>query len=130
MARVLVVEDDPDTLMLLQTFLGAAGHKVSGFGDAGQALAALGLEPPNPKASLPDVVVMDLMMPGVDGYSLGTLLRQDKRTKDIPVVAVTARHSMSPVFETTLRLDGYVRKPFKKDDLVAAVAKALEKSPA
>lgn len=84
MARVLVIDDEPDVLLLCRVNLGHAGHEVleAPDGDRGLELA---------RGSLPDAIVLDLMLPTMDGYAVLEALGADGATSDIPVVILTAK---------------------------------------
>jgi CheY-like chemotaxis protein len=83
MARVLVVEDNPQNLKLVSVLLRSAGHEVVGAYDAREAETAL-------QSSVPDLILMDLGLPGKDGYSLSRELRERADTRAVPILAVTS----------------------------------------
>jgi CheY-like chemotaxis protein len=105
MARILVVEDYPDNLALMTYLLTAAGHDVRGAGTGRQTLEAAHDDPP-------DIVVLDIQLPDMDGYQVLTELRADPRTAHVPVVAVTA-YAMVGDRDDALAagFDGYLPKP-------------------
>jgi len=105
MMRVLVIEDNPFNLELFQDLLEVAGHTVFTSMDAEAGIAQA-------RQSLPDIIVMDIGLPGMDGLQAVRLLRQDDRTKGITVVAVTA-HAMKEDGERVRAAgcDGYITKP-------------------
>ena len=80
---VLVAEDDPHALSGYLEFLGRSGFVASGTGDGREALG-LAVE------TVPDIVVTDIMMPGLDGFALAGALRADRRTRHVPIVGMTA----------------------------------------
>ena len=80
---VLVAEDDPHALSGYLEFLGRSGFVASGSGDGKEALG-LAVE------TVPDIVVTDIMMPGLDGFALAAALRADRRTRHVPIVGMTA----------------------------------------
>ena len=81
---ILVVEDEPAILELLKVNLADAGYDVEGVGDAEAAHALL-------KGPLPDLVLLDWMLPGQSGLALARALRADPRTRELPIIMVTAR---------------------------------------
>ena len=83
MARILIVEDENDTRMVLGKFLGVAGHEVVPAANGWEALLVLD------KSDI-DLILLDVMMPGMDGVTFLQILRQAKKHKQIPVVLVTA----------------------------------------
>lgn len=115
MACVLIVEDHPPNLKLARLILQAAGHEVLGAESAldGLALAA---------AHRPQVILMDIQMPGMDGLEATRRLKGEPQTAAIPVVALTA--SAMPGDETRIReagCDDYLVKPFRRAQLLAVV---------
>jgi DNA-binding response OmpR family regulator len=83
-SRVLVVEDDPDLVALLRRWLERDGHQVEHAADGAAGLAAL------QSAPLPHLVLLDVMLPKVDGFAVLQKIRAAPRTKDLPVVMVTS----------------------------------------
>lgn len=84
MARVLVVDDEPDVLLLCRVNLQHAGHDVSEAADGAHAIELA-------RRELPDAIVLDLMLPQVDGYEVLSALGSDAATRDIPVCVLTAK---------------------------------------
>lgn len=123
MARVLVVDDEPDVLLLCRVNLQHAGHDVleAGDGEHGVALAV---------NELPDAIVLDLMLPAMDGYGVLAALRSDERTRAIPVLVLTAKAQR----EDRVRCweEGaaeYMTKPFSPTVLTSALEQLLAMSP-
>jgi two-component system alkaline phosphatase synthesis response regulator PhoP len=115
MKRVLVVEDDPDIVELIDHYLKAEGFEVEALGDGRQALERL-------RGGGHDVVILDLQLPGLDGLSLCAELRRDKRTRSLPVIMLTARGDEADrVVGLEVGADDYVVKPFSPKELVARV---------
>ena len=115
MARILVVDDDPRTLRLAVTVLEQAGHEVlSAEGGAEGIEAAL--------AHAPDLVLMDVQMPGMDGVAALRCLRAEPRTAALKVVALTAL-AMKGDAERLLAegFDGYLEKPLRYKEFLASV---------
>lgn len=115
MRKALVVEDDPDIVELLAHYLRAEGFAVDSLGDGKKALDRLRLESY-------DLLVLDLQLPGLDGLSLCAEVRRDKRTRDVPVVMLTARGDEADrIVGLEMGADDYVVKPFSPKELVARV---------
>jgi CheY-like chemotaxis protein len=105
MANILVVEDYPDNLALMTYLLSAAGHEVRGAVTGRQTVATA-------REDLPDLVVLDIQLPDMDGYQVLSELRADPRTASVPIVAVTA-YAMVGDRDDALAagFDGYLPKP-------------------
>ena len=123
MARktVLVVDDERDIVELLEYNLSRNGYKVIGVGTGEEALKAA-------RTELPDLVLLDLMLPGTDGLDVCKILRNDAKTAHIPIVMLTARGEEADVV-TGLELgaDDYVTKPFSPRVLLARVKAVLRR---
>jgi CheY-like chemotaxis protein len=104
-AHILVVEDSPTNLTLVSHLLEFHGYTVSKACDAAEALAAV-------RATPPDLILMDIRLPGMDGLALTRKLKSDESTKHIPIVALTAQ-AMKVDEQATLDAgcDGYISKP-------------------
>ena len=116
-STVLLVEDNEDNRIIYATYLRHRGFRVvlASTGEEGIALAT---------AERPDVVLMDMTMPGIDGYEATAILKQDPRTAHIPVVALTAHASAE--HEARAAAAGcaaYLRKPIEPGAVVAEVAR-------
>src|SRR5579885_475847 len=97
MARIMIVDDERDVVTLLTYLLEKDGHTVSAAYDGAQALAALGVEPPAQDGQtppVPDLIVMDVMMPVLDGYSVSAKLASCPRTRSVPLIVLTAKGEM------------------------------------
>lgn len=120
MAKILVIEDNCANMTLISVVLETAGHAIL------QAIcAADGIE--IVRGELPDLVLMDIQLPGIDGLEATAILKADPATAHIPVVALTAFAMKDD--EARIRAagcDGYVAKPFDYRDLLAVVARMLD----
>ncbi|MEO5671050.1 MAG: response regulator [Ramlibacter sp.] len=119
MARnILIVEDNQVDRTRLEKLLGTAGYLVSTAENGEQAIASV-------KRSKPDAILMDVNMPGMDGFAATRALRGDADTKDIPVVLVTAKDQKADkAWGQMLGAKGYVTKPYT-DDQVLSQLRAL-----
>jgi two-component system cell cycle response regulator DivK len=119
MATILVIEDNPQNLKLAELVLHKAGHAVlsAGSGEAGLELAG---------ERLPDLILMDVQMPGLDGLAVTRLLKNSPRTANIKVIALTAL-AMKGDAERMLAagFDAYIAKPFHYKDLLQSVQRLL-----
>ena len=118
---ILVVEDEPAILELLKVNLIDAGYEVQAAPDAETAQALL-------KASLPSLVLLDWMLPGLSGLAFAKQLRADARTRDLPVIMVTARTDEADrVAGLEAWVDDYVTKPFSPRELKARIKSVLRR---
>ena len=121
MSRVLVVEDDKDIAELIAHYLQKAGHTVetAATGTAGLKRA---------KEAAPDLILLDLMLPGMDGLLVCQTLRSDPATASIPIIMLTARgEEAERITGLELGADDYVTKPFSPRELTARVAALLRR---
>ena len=122
MSRVLVVEDDKDIADLIAHYLHRAGHAVDQVASGPAALASV-------KADPPDLVVLDVMLPGLDGLLVCQALRADPATAAVPIIMLTARaEEAERIAGLDLGADDYVTKPFSPGELVARVAALLRRA--
>ncbi|MEK9146337.1 MAG: response regulator, partial [Elusimicrobiota bacterium] len=109
----LVVDDEPEIVTLLKFVLERDGHKILDACNGQVALERLGVDPPAPDSPLPDLIVLDIMMPVMDGYALNNRLQREGRTKAIPILVLTAKgQKMRDLFEMAPNVAAYVQKPF------------------
>jgi two-component system cell cycle response regulator DivK len=119
MARILIVEDTPANMKLAVFLLESAGHTVLTATDAETGLAIA-------RSEQPHLILMDIQLPGMDGLGATALLKQDDRTRAIPVIALTALAMKGD--EERIRAagcDGYVAKPLRYQDFLTTVAAHL-----
>jgi len=119
--NVLVVEDEPAIQELIAVNLEHAGHRVTRAKDAEAALRLV-------RSMLPDLLLIDWMLPGMSGASLARLLRQDERTRQIPIIMLTARSAeQDKIAGLEAGADDYVTKPFSPKELVARIKAVLRR---
>src|SRR5882762_96401 len=124
MAKVLVVEDNPANMTLSTFLLESVGHSVLKATDAEMGLALAGSEQP-------DLILMDIQLPGMDGLRATAVLKADAKTQRIPVIALTALAMKGD--EERIRAagcDGYIAKPLAYKEFLATISAELEKSAA
>lgn len=115
MARILVVEDDHVIRELLVVNLKMEGHEAVTAADGNEALEVVA-------RTHPDVVLLDMMLPGLDGWEVTSRLKGDSETKSIPIVALSARAMQADIDRgRELGVDHYVTKPFDPIDLMQLV---------
>jgi len=121
LASILVVEDDPDISDLIAHYLQKAGHEVTRLTSGTQVLPRL-------RTAIPDLVILDLMLPGMDGLLVCQAMRADTSMAAIPVIMLTARGDEADrIAGLELGADDYVTKPFSAKELVARVAARLRR---
>ncbi|HSQ81592.1 MAG TPA: phosphate regulon transcriptional regulator PhoB [Casimicrobiaceae bacterium] len=121
MPTILVVEDEPAIVELLKVNLADAGYGVKTAADAESAQAAL-------RAALPDLVLLDWMLPGQSGLALAKELRGNPRTRELPIIMVTARSGEADkVAGLEAWVDDYVTKPFSPRELKARIKSVLRR---
>jgi len=118
--KILVVEDQVIASKLAVHVLSAAGHDVTRAEAADEALAAI-------KADHPTVILMDLLLPGMDGLTLVRKLKADPATRDIPIVAITSHPEKFTMAEVLAAgCDAYLRKPINTRTLPATLTDVVE----
>ncbi len=115
--RVLVVDDEPDTLVLIKLTLRRRGYEVQTAASGAEALELI-------ERDLPDLILLDLMMPAMDGFEVLKRLRGNPRTAPLPVIIFTAT---LPVGTPPPEADDYVNKPVDPDHLVRCIRGVLER---
>ena len=123
MAKVLIIEDNPANMTLATFLLQSAGHSVLAARDAETGLTLA-------RDEQPDLVLMDIQLPGMDGLEATALLKRDAATSEIPVVALTALAMKGD--EERIRAagcDGYIAKPLAYRDFLATISAHLVKTP-
>jgi DNA-binding response OmpR family regulator len=122
MSRVLVAEDDKDIADLICRYLERAGHVAEVVSSGTDVL-------PRVRQRTPDVLILDLMLPGFDGLEICRALRADLATAALPIIVVTARGEESDrIVGLELGADDYVTKPFSPKELVARVGALLRRT--
>ena len=119
--RIAVVDDEHDILELVSLHLTRAGFKVSEFSDVASLLKYLA-------TTIPDLIVLDLMLPDADGLDICKQLRNDERFAAVPIIMLTARtEETDRILGLELGADDYVTKPFSPRELVARVKAVLRR---
>jgi len=122
MTRIFVVEDDRDIADLIIHYAERAGWQAHGFVSGADALAAARQKPP-------DCIVLDVMLPGMDGLEVCRALRSDAATAAIPIIMLTARAEESDrIVGLELGADDYLAKPFSPGELVARIRALLRRA--
>ena len=122
MARILVIEDNPTSMTLAVFLLQSAGHTVLSATDAEAGITMAHDESPN-------LILMDIQLPGMDGLEAIALLKRDDATRAIPVIALTALAMKGD--EERIRVagcDGYIAKPLRYKELLVTIATQLART--
>ena len=116
--RILVVDDLPDNCFLIQTLLQEEGYRIDVANSGSAALALIEKSPP-------DLLLLDVMMPGMDGYEVTRRIRQNSKLPFMPILLITAHDQPSVVRGLDIGADEFIRKPVEFDELVARVRSLL-----
>lgn len=118
--NILCIEDEQEMIDLIRLILGQRGYEVTGAAGGKEGLEKLQENPP-------DLVLLDLMMPDIDGWEVYQQMKAEEKTKDIPVIVVTAKaQNIDKVLGLHIaKVDDYIAKPFSPQDLLKSVEKIL-----
>ena len=117
--KIVLAEDEPQIARLVEFKLKKEGYQVVSKGNGEEALAAI-------KAEKPDLILLDVMMPVMDGYEVLRRVKEDENLKNIPVVMLTAKAQEKDVVKgIDLGADDYITKPFHPAELLARVKRIL-----
>jgi len=120
-SKILVVDDEPEAVELLEFNLKQAGFEVIAAADGAQALKQA-------RSAVPSLIVLDLMLPEIDGLEVCKMLRRDSATAGIPIIMLTAKAAeMDRIVGLELGADDYITKPFSPRELVLRVKKVLQR---
>ena len=118
---IAIVDDEPDLVELVSVTLRKNGFIPVGFNDAGALLKYL-------KSELPDMILLDLMLPDADGFDVCKYLKNDERYSDIPVIMLTAKAEESDkVLGLEIGADDYITKPFSPREMIARIRVVLRR---
>jgi CheY-like chemotaxis protein len=123
MAKILVVDDEPEIIMLTKKILEKEGHKVVTTRNGLECLELL-------KGNRPDLILLDIMMPEVNGWEVCRTIKSNHETWDIPIVMFTVRTSEDSVEKSLeyAHADAQIGKPFKVEELIETVEKLVRQS--
>lgn len=122
-AKILIIDDNPDIIELLTARLEANDYEITSTQYGKDALEKT-------KKEMPDLILLDISMPDMDGFTVGNLLRSDTLTKKIPIIMSTALTDQAKVIKavTELEVMEYLQKPYNPDILLAKVASVLARA--
>jgi len=121
--RIVCIEDEPETTNLVKLILARDGYEVLGANGGEEGLVLV-------REELPDLILLDLMMPDMDGWQVYQHLKEDENTREIPVIVVTAKvQSIDKVLGLQVaKVDDYITKPFRPEELSERVKYVLSQS--
>ncbi len=121
--KIVCIEDDPEMIDLVKLILTRKGYEVTGAMGGREGLQAI-------ERIKPDLVLLDLMMPDMDGWEVYQQMRGDEQMKSIPVIVVTAKaQSIDKVLGLHIaKVDDYITKPFGPTELLSSVLRVLEEA--
>jgi DNA-binding response OmpR family regulator len=118
--KILVVDDDPEISSLVQYTLESLGHEVKVCDNGREVLDML-------RTYKPELLVLDVMLPGIDGYSLATQISEDADLGKLPIIVLSALEPSRTMFQRFSQVVAFLTKPFNTDDLMEAVKNGLAK---
>ncbi|MBN3033754.1 MAG: response regulator [Candidatus Saganbacteria bacterium] len=119
--RILLIEDEEDIVEALRLRLEANGYEVIAALDGTDGLNKA-------RTAAPDLIILDIMLPKLDGYKIARMLKFDEKFAMIPIVMLTAKVQPTDIQRgQEAGADGYITKPFKADDLLAEIKRLIQK---
>jgi CheY-like chemotaxis protein len=119
--KVLVVDDETDMLNVVRYTLQKVGYEVVTCDNGRNVWDTV-------QQSKPDLMILDVMLPGIDGYSLGIKISQEESTKNIPIIVMTALEPSKTLFQKFPQVKAFLTKPFKTESLIQSVEQAIGKA--
>jgi two-component system response regulator VicR len=121
--RVVYIEDEPEMIDLVRLILNRRGYEIIGANGGRDGLDLI-------RKEIPDLVLLDLMMPDMDGWDVYQQMKADQNTQNIPVIVITAKaQSIDKVLGLHIaKVDDYISKPFSPQELVDSVEKVMAKN--
>jgi DNA-binding response OmpR family regulator len=124
LTKIVYVEDDRDMVELVTTILNKRGFKIIGVTDSTKALTVI-------KKEKPAMILLDLMLPVIDGWEIYQKLKKNQDTKSIPVIIITAKtETIDRILGLKIaKADGYICKPFRLQELIESIESSLPEKP-
>jgi len=117
--KILIAEDEEEIIELIKSALEREGYEVSAVMHGSRLLSTI-------KIQNPDMLLLDVLLPGIDGYSLQLQLAQDETTKNLPVIIMTALPASKTLFEKFEQVKFFLTKPFEVDVLIDKVKEIMK----
>lgn len=112
MPKIMVVDDERDVVELINFILSKEGYEVVRSYNGREALEKVGLLPYSDPAIKPELMILDIMMPDIDGYTVQSKMMEDDKTRGIPIIILTAKGQMKELFGMASNVVAYIEKPF------------------
>ncbi len=125
MAKIMLVDDEKDVLYLLKVLMEKENFEVI---EASNGLEAYNKLTADNEPARPDVIILDIMMPEMDGYTLQAKMQEMEDLRKTPVIILTAKGQMKDLFELSSNIHAFVEKPFEPKNLIRIVKEALNKN--
>ncbi|HLD28768.1 MAG TPA: response regulator [bacterium] len=116
MKKILVADDEPDIVEVIRMGLESEGYSVITASDGLETIKKA-------KEEKPDLILLDIMMPKLDGFSANLRMKADETLSRIPILVITGKGEMKKIFEEHDGINGYLEKPFHMDSLLTEVKK-------
>lgn len=118
--KILIAEDEKDIVFIMKTVLEKENYQVSEAFDGQETLEKV-------EKDKPDLILLDIMMPKVDGITVNRMLKKNPQTKDIPIIVITARGETRKIFQkkNEAKIDVYLEKPFPMELLLQKIKEVL-----
>ncbi|NQU18017.1 MAG: response regulator [Candidatus Saganbacteria bacterium] len=118
--KILIVDDDADFLKATSMVLQSSGYEAYSADSGEEALKCIA-------KSHPALILLDILMPGMDGHQLASKIRQQEKTKEIPIIMITGKKDHATISKSfKFNISGYVVKPFENSQLLDKIKKAFE----
>lgn len=121
MPKVMVVDDENDVIELLKLILERDGYEVVTANNGREALEKL-------ESFIPDLIILDVMMPEIDGYTVNTHLQKNDKTRSIPVIILSAKEQMRDLFALGSNVTTFIEKPFDPKALRIKIRELIHKT--
>jgi len=120
--KILVVDDDPEISSLVQYTLESMGHQVQVCDNGREVLDNL-------HSYKPDLMLLDVMLPGIDGYSLANQITEDPDSKSMPIIVLSALEPSRTMFQRFTQVSAFLTKPFNTEELIARIKVLMDSIP-
>ncbi|GAB4033769.1 MAG: response regulator [Elusimicrobiota bacterium] len=125
MAKIMIVDDEKDVLYLLKVLMEKENFQVI---EASNGLEAYNKLTADNDPARPDAIILDIMMPEMDGYTLQAKIQEMEDLRRTPIIILTAKGQMKDLFELSSNIHAFVEKPFEPKSLIKIVKEALNKN--